>query len=540
MPKPVGNDPITASPRDTTGARSNPLDRPTERLDHDASPEDSRPQTSGGPAPQNGGPVAHPGGAVSSSAADRATTPQTPQGQGRPGGDPWGPSIFAPAARPGPAPWPGPPPAPAPVSGAHPAPGANPAPAPAANPAQRPAWPSDSGASWTGAQQRPPGQGAPPPAPPAPGGWGGQPPQPWGGTPVREPKRRSGSGPVLIAVALVASLVGGLLGAWLMRSTGGSGGQPTINQVVASDKSSVDKVEAVAQNLLPVTVQIQVGNGVTGGTGSGVIMTQDGYIVTNNHVVADAERITVVLPSSEAVGARLIGADPANDVAVVKVDKNELPIANFGRSADLKVGELTVAVGSPFGLSGTVTSGVVSALHRVVQIGPDEQLVNAIQTDASINPGNSGGALANGSGQVIGINTAIATNGNEASAGVGFAIPIDEALAIAKDLIAGKPIKTPLLGVKGGADLTPEVAERYGLKGRTGALIREVEPNSAADKAGMRPSDLVVKINGEQVRGWDELVVAVRKVGIGNTVPVVVVRGGRELTLQVTPTEKQP
>jgi putative serine protease PepD len=347
---------------------------------------------------------------------------------------------------------------------------------------------------------------------------------------------------MIVAVAVLAGLLGGLVGTTAGRDRDPApSAAPVVNQVVASDKSSLDKVQAVAQNLLPVTVQIQVDTGGGQGTGSGVIMTTDGYILTNNHVVGDARQITVVLPSSEAVTARLVGADPSNDIAVVKIDKKRLPVANFGKSSDLEVGELSVVVGSPFGLSGSVTAGIVSALHRVVQIGTDEQLVNAIQTDASINPGNSGGAVANGSGQVIGIATAIATNGQaEANAGVGFAIPIDEALAIAKDLIAGRTPRTPLLGVRGGTDLTPEVAERYGLKGRTGALIRQVDPGSAAAKAGMRAGDLVVKINNVQVRGWDELVVATRRVQVGQTVPVVVVRGGREVTLQVTPTGKTP
>ena len=368
--------------------------------------------------------------------------------------------------------------------------------------------------------------------------------QPWPAQ-GRPPARPRPAGLLVAAVmvgVLVVGLLGGLLGARIARpDEPASGVRPVVNQVVASNRSSTDRVEAVAQNLLPVTVQIQVDAGLENGTGSGVIMSADGFILTNNHVVQDADRITVVLPSSEALRARLVGADPSNDLAVVKIDRRGLPVANFGRSADLKVGELTVAVGSPFGLQGSVTAGVVSALHRVVQIGRDDQLVNAIQTDASINPGNSGGALANGAGQVIGINSAIATSGQtDANAGVGFAIPIDEALDVARNLIAGKQIRTARLGVRGGADLTPEIAERYHLKGRTGALIREVEGGSPAARAGMRPGDLVVKINGADVHGWDQLVVNVRKVEVGKTVPIVVVRDGRELTLQVTPTDGTP
>jgi putative serine protease PepD len=262
-------------------------------------------------------------------------------------------------------------------------------------------------------------------------------------------------------------------------------------------------------------------------------------VLTNNHVIADSDTITVVLPSSEALEGRLVGADPANDLAVVRVDRDGLPVANFGKSGDLKVGELAVAVGSPFGLQGSVTAGIVSALHRVVEVGNDERLVNAIQTDASINPGNSGGALANGRGQVIGINTAIATEGgNDANAGVGFAIPIDEALEVAGELIAGREVRTPLFGVEGGIDLTPAAAERYGVKGRTGALVTRVEGDSPAGRAGMRPGDLVVRIGDEPINGWDALVVAVRKAEIGEAVAVVVVREGREITLQVTPAER--
>jgi putative serine protease PepD len=446
-----------------------------------------------------------------------------PDEPGRPGpGDPWGPSIFTPVREPDPPEW---------AAWTQPVePDQGTWVAPEAQQQDVPAEPPPAG-------QLPTEQLAEPDPRPQ---WAQGPAGPWGGPPAPRQPRGPGRIPVVvITLALVAGLLGGLFGSRLGRRP--TTVNPVVNQVTASNKSNVDRVQAVAQNLLPVTVQIQVGTGMSGATGSGVIMSADGFVLTNNHVVEGAQTITVVLPNSEALRAKLVGADPSNDLAVVKVDRDDLPVANFGHSADLKVGELTVAVGSPFGLQGSVTAGIISALHRVVQIGEREQLVNAIQTDASINPGNSGGALANGAGQVIGINTAIATNGGqEANAGVGFAIPIDEALEIAKDLIAGRTIRTPLLGVRGGADLTPEVADQYGLKGRTGALIRQVEPSSPADRAGMRSGDLVIRIAGDQVHGWDELVVAVRRVDVGQTVPVVVVRGGKELTLQVTPTDKQP
>jgi putative serine protease PepD len=376
----------------------------------------------------------------------------------------------------------------------------------------------------------PPGE---PPAPRVPPAWMGPPSPP-------SPPRRA---PLLVGAAL-ACLLAGILGGFIGGKLSDRGAEPVVlrpvvQEVVASGKTSASQIQAVASGLLPVTVQIRTGDGSRGGTGSGVIMRPDGFVLTNNHVIADSDTITVVLPSSEALEGRLVGADPANDLAVVRVDRDGLPVANFGKSGDLKVGELAVAVGSPFGLQGSVTAGIVSALHRVVEVGNDERLVNAIQTDASINPGNSGGALANGRGQVIGINTAIATEGgNDANAGVGFAIPIDEALEVAGELIAGREVRTPLFGVEGGIDLTPAAAERYGVKGRTGALVTRVEGDSPAGRAGMRPGDLVVRIGDEPINGWDALVVAVRKAEIGEAVAVVVVREGREITLQVTPAER--
>jgi S1-C subfamily serine protease len=345
----------------------------------------------------------------------------------------------------------------------------------------------------------------------------------------------------LLAVALSSGLVGGWLGA---HSRSQTAPRPVVTEVVASNRSSLDRVQAVANAVLPVVVQIEAGTGSGRATGSGVIMTRDGYVITNAHVVAGAERILVTLPSAEALRARLVGRDTGSDLAVLKVQRAGLPVANFGSSATLRVGELAVAVGSPFGLRGSVTTGIISALHRVVNLpgsggGGAGDLVNAIQTDAAVNPGNSGGALANGNGQVVGINTAIASNGQtEANAGIGFAIPIDEALEVARQLIAGRPVRVPFLGVQAVADLSPEVAEQYQLGGRAGALVQSVLAGSPAATAGLRGGDLVVRVAGRAVRGWDELKVAVRQVQVGRTIPVVVVRQGRELTLSITPTDQ--
>ena len=348
----------------------------------------------------------------------------------------------------------------------------------------------------------------------------------------------------LLVVALVSGLVGGGLGAVLGARSHAAPPRPVVTEVVASNRASLDRVQAVANAVLPVVVQIEAGTGSGRATGSGVIMTRDGYVLTNAHVVAGAERILVTLPSAEELRARLVGRDSGSDLAVLKVQRSGLPVANFGSSAKLRVGELAVAVGSPFGLRGSVTTGIISALHRVVNLpgsggGGAGDLVNAIQTDAAVNPGNSGGALANASGQVVGINTAIATNGQtEANAGIGFAIPIDEALEVARQLIAGRQVRVPFLGVQAVADLSPEVAEQYQLGGRAGALVQSVLAGGPAADAGLRGGDLVVRVAGRSVRGWDELKVAVRQVEVGQTIPIVVVRQGRELTLSITPVDQ--
>src|SRR6266540_2876681 len=378
-------------------------------------------------------------------------------------------------------------------------------------------WPALSAA----ADQRTPLGGGPPDVPPAAAGgrtrrgglagrlrFGPAPPLAW-----------------LLVVALVSGLVGGGLGAVLGARSHAAPPRPVVTEVVASNRASLDRVQAVANAVLPVVVQIEAGTGSGRATGSGVIMTRDGYVLTNAHVVAGAERILVTLPSAEELRARLVGRDSGSDLAVLKVQRSGLPVANFGSSAKLRVGELAVAVGSPFGLRGSVTTGIISALHRVVNL-----------------PGSGGGAggdLANASGQVVGINTAIATNGQtEANAGIGFAIPIDEALEVARQLIAGRQVRVPFLGVQAVADLSPEVAEQYQLGGRAGALVQSVLAGGPAADAGLRGGDLVVRVAGRSVRGWDELKVAVRQVEVGQTIPIVVVRQGRELTLSITPIDQ--
>ena len=370
------------------------------------------------------------------------------------------------------------------------------------------------------------------PAPPARAGTAG-------------PRGWLGIGALLLVVALLSGLLGGVAAARLaspgdrLPTAPAAAGQAAAS-LAPGARPTPDQVQAVAASLLPVVVQIEIRDRDGSATGAGVIMRQDGYVLTNRHVIQGARSIQVTLPSAEPLAGRLVGADPENDLAVVKVDRGGLAVARFGRSADLRIGDLTVAVGSPFGFRGTVTSGIVSALHRVVSVPGGHELVDAVQTDAAINPGNSGGALANANGQVVGINSAIATadGASEASAGIGFAIPIDEALAVAELLIAHKPVHVPYLGVETQSDLTPEAVRRYRLGGRTGALVSGVRQASPAARSGLRRGDLIVRLGGATVNGADELKVAVRQAQVGLPVPIAVVRDGTELTRQIVPVDQ--
>jgi S1-C subfamily serine protease len=359
--------------------------------------------------------------------------------------------------------------------------------------------------------------------------------------------RLLGVGALLVVVAVASGLAGGLVGAAVTRDRDrapASAPQGAAASAGPDRTPSSEQVQQVAASVLPAVVRVQARTSDGRATGSGVIFTADGYVLTNAHVVDGARTIAVTLATAEPLKASLVGTDPVNDLAVLRVRRSALPVASFGRSADLAVGDAAIVVGSPFGFRGSVTSGIVSALHRVVKVpgeqgpGTGNELVDAIQTDAAINPGNSGGALADGSGRVVGISTAIATSGNvESSAGVGFAIPIDEALAVARALVARKPVRVPYLGWEV-ADLSADTAVRYRLQGRTGALLEAVRPGSPAAKAELRKGDLVVRFGDGPVRDGDQLAVALRKAKVGEPVPILIVRRGRELNLLAVPTSQ--
>ena len=266
--------------------------------------------------------------------------------------------------------------------------------------------------------------------------------------------------------------------------------------------------------------------------GSGVIISPDGYILTNYHVVEGAEDIKVSLADQRVFAATLVGTDPRTDVAVLKIKADApLPAATLGDSDRLQVGQWALAIGNPFGLDSTLTVGVVSALGRA-NLGI-EDYEDFIQTDASINPGNSGGPLLNISGEVIGINTAIVASGQ----GIGFAIPINLARQISDQLIETGTVSRGWLGVSL-QPLTPELAASFGLKKVTGALINQVLDDSPAAKAGLQRGDILLTFDGKPVRGVRELQLLVARTRAGQTVPLEILREGKKRQLDVTIAER--
>jgi len=272
--------------------------------------------------------------------------------------------------------------------------------------------------------------------------------------------------------------------------------------------------------------------------GSGVIIdAARGLVVTNNHVIANAERIRVRLRDERVLQAELVGADPETDVAVIRIPAERLTALPLAAPDSLRVGDFVVAIGNPFGLGQTVTSGIVSALGRTgLGILGYEDL---IQTDASINPGNSGGALVNLKGELVGINTAIFTPGGGGNIGIGFAIPANMALQVAEQLLQFGEVRRGFLGAQL-QDLDPSLAEAFGLPpGQSGAVLNAIVPGSAADEAGLRAGDVVVSLNGRQIGSAGELRTQIGLLRVGEPVQLEVLREGKRLSVnaRVTPRE---
>ena len=367
--------------------------------------------------------------------------------------------------------------------------------------------------------------------------------------PAVDPSRRGG--PRVALVALVASLIGGLLasGATVLALQRQDADNNPPVAIEASEQPSQaaevavsnapTQVEAVAEAVLPTVVQIDIeaggSLGSSSGNGSGVVYRSDGYIITNNHVVAGAEDMEIVFADRTREPATLVGRDVLSDIAVVKVDRDDLTAIRIGDSSTLRVGQLAVAIGSPFGLEGSVTAGVISALNRPINVGDGIRLPNVIQTDAPINPGNSGGALVGADGRLIGVNSAILTAGSPANAGVGFAVPVATAVDIADELIESGSVTYAFLGVEG-ANVPAAAAERLGVD--AGALITNVEPDTPADDAGLRDDDVVVAIDDVEITSMDDLIIAVRQADVGDTVEVVYIRDRTERSVEVTLVER--
>ncbi len=362
--------------------------------------------------------------------------------------------------------------------------------------------------------------------------------------PERKPRRRAG---LLITAALVAGIVGGSGGAVAVNaisgSSAGSANVLTSSNVTAKDQVLNGSVEAVAKKVMPSVVQINVADGQTAGTGSGIILTTDGMIMTNNHVVESVAKggsITVLFNDGTSAKATIVGRDPLTDIAVIKVQgKSGLTPATLGKSANVQVGQNVVAIGSPLGLQGTVTSGIVSALNRPVSAGSSEtgasntDVYPAIQTDAPINPGNSGGPLADMNGNIIGVDASIASTNTSSSqqagsVGLGFAIPMDLASNIASQIMDGNTVVHAKLGAS--------VADAVAADGITaeGAQIKAVTSGSAAAKAGLQSGDVVTSVNGVTINDAQGLVAEIRSFSPGQSVTLTVQRSGNATQLKAT------
>ncbi len=351
----------------------------------------------------------------------------------------------------------------------------------------------------------------------------------------------------MLATALLSGAVGATLGTFfgLRAYDEGSLSEVSSPVVIGAGATGVPTrapgtVAAIAQRLLPSVVQIKVEGDTTQGTGSGFVLSEDGYILTNNHVVAgaaDGGDIEVSFADDRESPARIVGRSPSYDLAVLRVDGvDDLRPVVLGSSDAVTVGDPVVAIGSPLGLAGTVTSGIVSAENRPVSAGGSGEtaFINALQTDAAINPGNSGGPLVDAAGRVVGVNSAIAVGpgGAPGNIGLGFAIPIDQARLTAEQLINTGRAVYPVIGAVldvgyagPGARIVPdeEVSDQPALT-----------PGGPAEQAGLQPGDVIVALGGEEVNAADELIVAIRSHRPGDTITLTIERNGARREVEVT------
>ena len=375
-------------------------------------------------------------------------------------------------------------------------------------------------------------------------------PAPLSPVPVEKPvhpRRRTG----IMAIVLTSAIVGGLVGSGATILLA-----PRLIKVTPSGTAVVAPLAPITNNLTEesavINVAAQAGKAVVEikttitspdtfiqrdqhGIGSGFIVRSDGYIVTNNHVVENARQLQVILrDQARKYDARVVGTSPEDDVAVLKIDAQDLPVLSWADSSALKVGQLAIAIGSPLGQQNSVTKGVISALHRSISVpdsntGQVESILNAIQTDAQINPGNSGGPLLNSAGQVVGVNFAIEQA--QAGPGLGFALDGNAARDIANQLIQTGHVNRPFLGVTY-TMLDETAAAANGLV--VGAVVNAITPGSPADRAGVKVHDVITKVNDQAIDDQHPLKDVLRQYAPGTHVTVTVSRGGKSQTLQVT------
>ena len=336
----------------------------------------------------------------------------------------------------------------------------------------------------------------------------------------------------IVVLALVAGLLGGILGGDATKGLITSG----VNLVSSTStiERSPDSVAGIAARVLPSVVSIETMSTDGGGSGSGFVIDPNGYLLTNNHVVADAMTIKVILNDGREYVAKVLGRDESYDLAVLKIPATGLKALQFGDSAKVQVGDSVIAFGSPLGLSGTVTQGIISAKDRPVTAGDDNSstsFISALQTDAAINPGNSGGPLVDATGAVIGVNSAIASLGSSlgsqsGSIGLGFAIPINQARKTADQLIKDGKATYPVIGVAVDMNFTSG-----------GALIANnssaIMAGGPAAKAGLRAGDLITAIDGMKINTPEELIVEIRTHNVGDEVTVTYIRGKQSRTAKL-------
>ena len=360
-------------------------------------------------------------------------------------------------------------------------------------------------------------------------------PGPWWGAPRRAEKTMPLRNVILIAI--ITGIIAGALGA---SSSGSLFGHSTR---LVKSQSTIERpptsVAGIAQRVLPSVVSIEAQDADGGATGSGFVISSDGYVLTNNHVIATAVTsggaITIRLQDGSSYPARVVGRDSSYDLAVLRITRRNLPALQFGDSDKVAVGDSVLAIGSPLGLTGTVTLGIISAKDRAVTAGEsasDNSFINALQTDAAINPGNSGGPLVDSTGAVIGVNSAIATLGSSlgsqsGSIGLGFAIPINQARKTAEQLIKNGKATYPVIGVSIDMSFAGVGAQ---ISKKSDAIL----PEGPAAKAGLKAGDVITSFEGKAITTAEELIVAIRSHDVGDKVAIIYTREGKSYTASLT------